>query len=138
MRKDKPDENLEVAHLLDQSVPSGAESSLEALSYASRKLKSESNRNRAKIARTLKDAFDEFRDHGGGGDDEREREKVVELCETFCEEFLELLKEEEKEKEREEENDGGGAKSASTLGVEEEENQRQHEEELREALTSMR
>ena len=40
MRKDKPDENLEVAHLLDQSVPSGAESSLEALSYASRKLKS--------------------------------------------------------------------------------------------------
>ena len=138
MRKDKPDENLEVAHLLDQSVPSGAESSLEALSYASRKLKSESNRNRAKIARTLKDAFDEFRDHGGGGDDEREREKVVELCETFCEEFLELLKEEEKEKEREEENDGGGgAKSASTLGVEEEENQRQHEE-LREALTSMR
>ena len=39
MRKDKPDENLEVAHLLDQSVPSGAESSLEALSYASRKLR---------------------------------------------------------------------------------------------------
>ena len=138
MRKDKADENLEVAHLLDQSVPSGAESSLEALSYASRKLKSESNRNRAKIARTLKDAFDEFRDHRGGGEDEREREKVVELCEAFCEEFLELLKEEEKEKEREEENDGGGgAKSASTLGVEEEENQR-HEEELREALTSMR
>lgn len=138
MRKDKPDENLEVAHLLDQSVPSGVESSLEALAYASRKLKSESNRNRAKIARTLKDAFYEFREDRGGGEDERERERVVELCETFCEEFLELLKEEEKEKEREEENDGdGGAKSASTLGVEEEENQ-QRRDELREALTSMR
>jgi len=138
MRGDKPDENLEVAHLLDQSVPSGVESSLEALAYASRKLKSESNRNRAKIARTLKDAFYEFREDRGGGEDERERERVVELCETFCEEFLELLKEEEKEKEREEENDGdGGAKSASTLGVEEEENQ-QRRDELREALTSMR
>ena len=85
-----------LSKILDQSVPSGAETSLETLAYAARRLKTESNRNRARIARKLKDAYGSGRSNEEEEfGDEEEREEVAECCERFCEEFLELLSEEE-------------------------------------------
>ena len=124
-----------LSKILDQSVPSGAETSLETLAYAARKLKTESNRNRARIARKLKDAYGSGRSNEEEefGDEEEEREEVAECCERFCEEFLELLSEEETARREEgEENfvvDEANAGSCSTFVVREGEEDKGEEKE---------
>jgi len=159
MRDSEEEEALReiLSKTLDQSVPSGAETSLETLAYAARKLKTESNRNRARIARKLKDAYGSRRSKEEEEFGEEEKEEVAECCERFCEEFLELLSEEEtaRREEEGEENfvvDDANAGNCSTFVVREGEEDKGEEKEgttktkkknagrllLRDALTNMR
>ena len=90
-----------VGSLIDLSVPSGAETSLETLEYAWRKLGRESNGERARLAREVTRNF--CRDDGRDGENsfgfEKFRDERLKSTEAFCEEFLELLREEKEGRE---------------------------------------
>ena len=108
-----------VGSLIDLSVPSGAETSLETLEYAWRKLGRESNGERARLAREVtrnfcgrEETFGALLGMDGDGF-EKIRDERLKSAEAFCEEFLELLREEKEG--REEGSSRTGEKDAEKL-----------------------
>ena len=112
------DNKSSVGSLIDLSVPSGAETSLETLEYAWRKLGRESNCERARLAREVTRNFcrgkeeETFGAMDGDGV-EKVRDERLKSAEAFCEEFLELLREEKEG--REEGSSRTGEKDAEKL-----------------------